>query len=229
MKNPTKAPDLPAAHARGAHLTCVQWLGLVLLAHFAFVCGFKLGRGLSAEIWWVSHIALLMAALGLMLRHTVLWTAALTNVCMLHILWLFDLVCWLLRGWFPLGICGYLAQGDVATWLATLHHIYLLPLLLCLFWQERRYPAAALPTSIAVFLYLTLFSRGLLPPGENINFAFRVTSVTRNPISVWMNQLPDEAYLPALNLITTVAFFLPVAMLLWRCSRPQAEADIVTA
>jgi hypothetical protein len=218
MKNPTTTPPSSAA----GRLQPAQWLGVLLVRHFGFVCGYKLGRGLGVEIWWISHVALLMAGAGLILRRPLWWTAALTNVCMLHVLWLFDLVCWAATGRFPLGICGYLLDSDAAVWIATLHHIYLLPVLAVLFWRERKYPAAAFPTAIAVFLYLTLISRACLPNVENVNFAFRVSSVTRNPVSIWLNQLPDEAYLPALNLLATVLFFAPVALLLWRCRKVAA-------
>ncbi len=197
-------------------LDAEQWTGVALLVHFAIIVAIKLRTGNGAELFWISHVALLMAGVGLVWGSPVLWTAALTNIFMLHILWLFDFFGWLIAGWFPLGGCEYMIAAGTATWFATLHHFYLLPLLLLLFARQRRYSLEAPLTATAVFVYLTIVSRAFLPAGVNVNFAFRVTSATRNPVSLWVNSLPDAAYLPAVNAVAVCLFFLPVALLLSR-------------
>jgi hypothetical protein len=205
-----------------------RFIGVALLLHFVAIAVIKFQSGTAAELWWMSHIALLMAGVGLLIRSTLLWTAALTKIGMLHVLWMFDFGVWWTTGWFPLGACGYVVEGGIATWIATLHHFYLLPLLIVLFAKQRQYSLEAPLTATAVFVYLTIVSRALLPPGANVNFAFQVTSATRNPVSMWVNSLPDAAYLPALNAVAVCFFFLPVAALLWRCAKPRTSAATVT-
>jgi len=221
--NSPMPPDKSATTASGKRLDVRRCLGLALLLHFVAIAAIKFHSGTAVDLWWLSHVALLMAGAGLLIDSTVLWTAALTKIGMLHVLWLFDFGVWLTAGWFPLGACGYVAEGGIAMWIATLHHFYLLPLLVVLFAKQRRYPLEAPLTATAVFVYLTIVSRAILPAGANVNFAFQVTSATRNPISMWVNGLPDAAYLPALNAVAFCFFFLPTAALLWRCAKPAGD------
>lgn len=198
-------------------------IGVALLLHFATIVAIKVSTGQEPELLWISHVALLMAGVGLVVGSWMLWTAALTSVFLVHVLWLFDLSCWIVLGWFPLQACHYLAEGGIATWIATLHHFYLIPVLLILFLRQRQYSLEAPLIASAVFVYLTIVCRAFLPPGSNINFAYEMTSATRNPVTLWLNSLPDAMYLPGLNAVASGLFVLPAALLLWRLSRPAGE------
>lgn len=199
-----------------------RWIGGLLLLQFAAVCLIKCARGIGEDIGWLSHVALLMTAVGLVFRRRLLVSAAFVCVLVPHTVWLADFAGWLLTGTFPMQIAGYLADGDIWTWLATLHHFYLLPLLLMLFVRDRWFPQEAFPLSVAVFVYLSLVSRIALPPGSNVNYAFSVELGVANPLALWMNDLPEYAYLLALNGMMTALAFLPAAVLLRRWSVKSA-------
>ena len=196
-----------------------QWIGAALLAHFAIVLSIKLHKGLGAEIWWISHAALLIAGVGLAARSSLLVSTALTSILVFHLVWLLDFGTWLYSGVFPLKITGYLADADCLTWIATLHHFYLVPLLIAVFLCDRQYPREALLASLAVFLYLTVVSGFALSPAANVNFAFAVLPGFEQPFIEWINGLSRTAYLLALNGTASGLIFLPTALVLRRFAR----------
>ena len=209
-----------AANAIGG-LTLPLWdrvLGAILLLHFLVVCGIKWGQGGPAEILWMSHIALLLTGLGLCLRSPRLVATALVAVLIPHAIWLFDCGVGMTLGRFPLGICAYLESADWWTWIATLHHFYLVPLLLFLFARVRRVPREAFLAAVALFLYLTVVGRVCLPPMNNVNYAFLLLPGVDLPAVHWFNGLPRGLYLLALNAVMGGLVFLPTALLLKRCA-----------
>ena len=194
-------------------------LGLLLLANFAALCAIKLARGRGVEIWWMSHVGLLLAGLGLVGRSTLTVAAALTCILLLHAVWLFDCIGWLLFGAFPLGLTGYLEQADLWAWVTTAHHFYLTPLLVVVTIRHGTYPAAAWPAATAVYLVLTLVSRAALSPAQNVNWAFGLEPLIARPLVDRINALPGGVYLLGLNAVVSVVIFLPTVLIMRRAVR----------
>ncbi|MCP4249758.1 MAG: hypothetical protein GY778_22170 [bacterium] len=199
-------------------------IGLFLLADFAVVCGIKIALGISGEILWMSHMALLLAGLGLAFRSTLAVTTALTAALVLHGIWLFDWACWQISGGFPLGVTNYLADATPWVWIATAHHFYLTPLLVLFIIRHRQYPREALLAAIALFLALTSISRGWLSPTDNINFAFGLSVDLDHPFVHWANRVPGPVYMLGLNLFVALVMLGPTALLLARLTRPPSPS-----
>ncbi len=219
----TTTPGAPSPEYTPSLGPGARYVGWFLLAHFALVCGVKIAAGRAGDIAWMSHVGLLMAALGLLGRSSLLIAAALINVLALHGLWLADCLTWLATGRFPLGITNYLPHADAWTWLSTLHHFYLAPLLLVVTYRTGERRPEALLLAIAVYLALTLFSHAALPVAANINYAFRVPVAHGVWLVDWGNQQPGAIYLPGLNLFVALVMFTP-AYLLMRNWRPPPRA-----
>lgn len=190
-------------------------LGGALLGHYIFVVGLKLSRGRPEDLLWMSHVALLLAALGLLTRRPRLLSTALTCVLLLHTMWLVDAAVGLTAGLFPLGIATYLADADALTWIGTLHHFYLVPLLIVLVVRCRCFEPAVLAAASALFAVLSILSRCLTPPSVNVNSAFGLPRWDL-PVFDLVSGLPAVPYLLALNAIVTGVFFFPAAALLLR-------------
>ncbi len=184
-------------------------MGVLLLADFLIVCAIKVGKDIAGDIWWMSHMGLLIAAAGFLHRSVLLIGTALISVFVLHSLWLVDCVVWLLTGHFVLGVTHYLDGAGLGVWVATAHHFYLVPLLLISVLGCRRCPRASFPAAVALFLTLSLISRGFLAPANNVNFAFHVDTSLDWAFLDWANRLPGPVYLMVLNAFVSAGFFLP--------------------
>ena len=202
-----------------------RWIGIFILVDFALVCTIKIVRGITGDIWWMSHMAAMIAGLGFIRRSALLICTALIGVFVLHSLWLVDCITWLLTDRFPLGITSYLADADVWAWAATAHHFVLVPLLVVTVLRHGRCPAASFPAAIALFLCLTTVSRVFLAPTPNVNFAFRVDTFLDNEFLAWANRLPGPAYLLVLNLFVAVAFLLPTYLALRLGCKARASRE----
>ena len=187
-----------------------RWIGLFLLADFLMVCTVKVEQDIAGDIWWMSHVCLLGAAMGFLRRSILLICTALICVFVPHLLWLVDCVVWLSTGRFLLGVTDYLDGAEPGVWVATAHHFYLVPLLLITVLCRRRCPRASFPAAVALFLSLSLVSRGFMAPANNVNFAFRVDTGLDWVLLGWVNRLPGPAYLLVLNAFVSAGFFLPI-------------------
>lgn len=191
-------------------------IGLLLLFHFTLVGIIKLTGGEGEELWWLSHIALALAGVGLLADSRLLIATALTSVLGLQAIWIVDCAIGLTTGSFPLGVTTYIQHADVLDWIATAHHFYLAPLLLTLVIRARRYPDAAVALTVGLFAVLTLVSRMWLDPGENINAAYALLPGVDEWLFRQINALPGPAYLFTLNVLACGVMFFPAAMLLRR-------------
>ncbi len=207
-------------------------LGAVFLLHFVAVCLVKLTVYSGEEIWWLSHISLALAGLGLVLRSTLLPAAALTTVLVMHSIWLVDCAAGLSTGAFPIGVTSYVQGADAWVWLGTAHHFYLLPLLLLLQIRRPAYPNYSLLLSAAVYALLTAISRLWLPAEANVNYAFVVEVLRTAPHVAWANGLPPVFYLLVVNVFISVGFFFPTSVFLQRwfgARAPRSECLGVVA
>lgn len=207
----------------------IRSLGLILLADFAIVGAIKISFGVAGEILWLSHMGLLIAGIGLLSRSPFLTCTSLISIFAVHSLWLVDCLVWLVTGDFVLGVTDYLEDADLGTWVATAHHFYLIPLLVVVVLCGRQCPKGSLPGAAAVYLTLSLISRGFLEPGDNVNFAFRVATGLNWPLLRWVNELPGPLYLLTVNAFVSAVFFLPTYAALRSCCKVDGSALRVLA
>ena len=187
-----------------------RWLGALFACQFVLVIGVKSHQQLLPEIWWMSHVGLLIAAIGLLIQRDLWVTTALTGIAVLHAIWVADCLAWMVTDQSPLGATAYLHGAGVWTWLATSHHFFLAPLLATVIARCRRWPAETLPAAIALFLLLTVVSRAALLPAFNINYAFGVLTAWDHPVTNWINRCHGSIYMLGLNAFVTLFMFVPV-------------------
>ncbi len=205
-----------------------RWLGGWLLIHFALICLIKSGQGLGADVWWLSHVALALGGAGLLLRSPGLVSAALIAVLLPHSIWLLDWTGGFLLGRFPLGVTAYLQGASAATWLATVHHFYLMPLLVTFALREQVFVARAYPFIWGLFGLLSLVGRFGLPPARNVNAAFAMVPSVDLPVVHWANGLSTWPFLLFLNAWMGLVMMLP-AVCLFRRLVPEEPTLRVTA
>jgi len=207
-------------------------LGLLLLAHVAFLILLKQARGLEGEMFWVSHVSLALAGVAFLVRSDRLAATVFILTAGLHATWLVDAVCGLAFGVFPLGLTRYLLTSDWLTLLGTSHHLYLTPLVA--WWlRGRRVPIReGLIAASILLVVLASFARVLVQPTLNVNLCQAVMPRAEWWGMVWFNHLPAPAFLAIHWAFTTVVFFVPGALsmtLLSRRSTPRPALVIPRA
>ncbi len=201
-----------------------RWVGVGLLMHFAVVCAIKIARGVGEEILWFSHVALMLAGIGLVRRSALLPAVSLTLVLVLEGLFLLDWVSGLLFQVYPLNATGHLKDENLWGWIATAHHFYLVPLLLVLVTRSGRYPARSLSFALSLAVSLIVVSRLWLPPSINVNYAYGLLLGVNHPVLLWVNGLSEGPYLLAISVIALILLF-PSSVLLRRLARTNAGSS----
>jgi hypothetical protein len=194
----------------------VQIAGAALMINFAVVAAACIQLRVQEQVWWMSHVALLVGGTGLLLRSPILMSTALAGVLVPHALWIVDWICGFGFGVHPLGVTHYLHDAGVLMWVKTLHHFYLVPALLWAVALERRYAAGLVPTAVGLFIVLTLVSRLLLPPASNVNDAFQILPRVDSPLIAWLNQLDGWRFMVVLNAGAFFVVVLPADMVIRR-------------
>jgi len=213
-----RCSDSPAAQ----QWTC-RAIGALLLLHFAAVCIVKTAQLIPADVWWMSHIALALAGIGLLLASRLLIGAALTAVALPHVVWLLDFLVAQMTGVPLLGITQYLDDAGWQTWLATAHHFYLVPLLLLIACRHR-YRWESLLLAIVLAVIATLISRAALPEARNVNWAFATMPDANVAVLEHLNRLPAASYLAILLIGQVLFIMLPTALLLRRLTRNRESS-----
>lgn len=197
-----------------ASLTLMRLLGMLLGVHFLFACTVKISHGTPWQLLWFCHISLAVAAIGFLTESKLLRATALTNVLVLHSLWIIDFIYGTLTGTFPFAFSAYVAEVDIWNWIVSLHHLYLLPLLIWSFWRDTDYPREAWLLSATSFVVVMLACRGLLSPVQNVNYAYYIPDSLQVSGLSTLNQLPSEFYLIGVHVVANVVAFFPAAFVL---------------
>lgn len=200
-------------------------LGIAMLAHFVLLAALKVHIERPGEILWISHVALLLGGIGLVLARPRLVSSALISVAVLHALWLVDALCGVCLGTFPLGLTRYLLDCDLRSLAATSHHLYLAPILAAYMLRDGRPCRHAWLAASAVMTVVTVLSRFALPPELNVNFAHAVMPRSTDSAFVWMNQQSSPVFLTIhLSVVTTCAILPAQAVLNFVCARLAVRA-----
>ncbi len=171
---------------------------------------------MPSQLLWFCHVSLGIAAVGFLVKSKLLKATALTNVLVLHAMWIVDFISGYTVGIFPIAVSEYVREVTFANWLATLYHLYLLPLLLWSWRREREYPIEAWLVSATTFVLIVLASRGLCTPAENVNYAYYLPEPHARFGLIVLNELTGDLYLLALHGIVNVLMFLPAVIILSR-------------
>ncbi len=185
--------------AGGKGFSSDRLVAVLLFAQFAVVCVVKVSKGLTLELVWLSHVSLLLAAVGMWTRHTVVLATAFSCVCTLHTLWCIDCLWGLSTGTFPFSATRYLDGADLSTWLATLHHFYLTPVLAWALIRQRQCPLIAVGTAATLWLVLTLICHAATPTHLNINYAHGLNNPFGYHWLACINRMHKSLYLLVLN------------------------------
>lgn len=192
----------------------------MLAAHVALLISLKLARGQEAELLWISHVSLAIAAAGFLLRSTRLLALAFVSIAALHVTWMFDGIVGMTTGSFPVGMAMYLPHTDAWTWIATSHHAYLTPLLACFLWRRDVNVMGTFCASFFLFAYLAIISRFFLDPALNVNRSHEIFIGWDHPFAHNSNALPASKYLPGLAATVAALFLAPSALALRALTRP---------
>ncbi len=187
-------------------------IGTLLLAWLAAVTINRFQVGLQHNLWWVSHATLLLAAIGFIQENKHLLTASLCLVFIPHLFWIIDVIL-LLAGAKTFGVGDYLQYGDINTYIFTIHHVFLIPILL---WALHKTSVSNKGWMIATSYFATITLAALLttPPEYNVNCAWHVCEATIAKPFYFINQLPQIMYWMIENLIATTFMFIPINSML---------------
>ncbi|GJM19181.1 MAG: hypothetical protein DHS20C14_13940 [Phycisphaeraceae bacterium] len=188
-------------------------LAALLWAQVCLILTAKLGAGQPDELLWMSHWALILAAVGLTLARPALVGVAFVLIAVPHTLWLADYAAGLVRPGSGTGLGRYLDGASPFVWASTAHHFYLLPLLAALCWRARPKAAASFGGALTVFAALLIASAWASDPWSNVNWAFAAFPTLDAPLVHDFNGLAQGVRLPLTAAIAAGLAFLPAAML----------------
>lgn len=191
--------------------------------HFLFICVLKVQAGTIWQLLWFCHMSLAFAAVGFLTRSKLLKATALTNILVVHSLWIVDFVSGYTTGIFPFAFSSYVTDLNIWNWVASLHHLFLLPLLLWSFCKDREYPREAWLTSATTLVVVMLACRSLLSPEQNVNYAYYIPDSLQISGLAALNQLPGDFYLLGVHATANLVGFLPAVVAL-KCNRENCTS-----
>lgn len=193
-------------------------VGVFLFLHFVLVCMIKYATDADCEIFWLCHVSLFIAALGFFFRLDYLISVALTQIFFFHILWYIDITSYLATGEYVLGIASYLQDADFLIWISTVHHFYLLPLLLLFVVRLRVsfHPLSSLAGATIVLGSLVVMSHVLFNSELNINYAYRIEMFPQSVLVHWINGHEGFVYIALGVSFISLGIYLPTIVILRR-------------
>lgn len=223
---------MSVSHGIGRHWIVRHWrllLAAAMLTHLAFLCLVKLSLGSAEQIGWFCHLSLGVAAVGVITRSPLLISVTLTNIFVVHTLWIIDFVYGNVTGQYPVTLSAYTATADTTTWLVAMHHLFLLPVMLGVFLRDRTYPRITWLITATAFTWVTLIAGVLTSPEHNVNYVYYIPdSLSWSGLCI-LNELPEALYLLGLNIAANVVAFFPASLLLYGLSKPvEPQLDDAT-
>jgi len=204
-----------------------QWVGGLLLAHFAVVVTIKCVQGRAPEVLWMSHLCLGLTAIALLAGRDRLARIAMTAITIPNLLWLADAAALLLTDRSPLGITAYLADATTADWVATAHHFYLLPLLAWTLYRKAGWDVADTLGAGSLIAFGFAAGRIASSPAQNVNYSHGLLGALRHPVLDWINTAPPAGFAAAYLAIIAMLVVLPGSAVVYAVTRlhPGAQAD----
>lgn len=187
-----------------------QVVGFILLAHFVMLVMDRVTKGYAHNLFWISHLALLIAAIGFIYSSDLLTSGALVLVLIVHAFWIGDFIALVVNTISPLDYTSYWLDLTLYEKFLTIHHLYLLPLLLGWTVMQRKIHKKAWVVAGIVYASAVLFSLLFLPAYANINCAHEICQVAFNifPMFEFLSYYPSGIQAIILVLIMGAGFFV---------------------
>ncbi|MCK4521703.1 MAG: hypothetical protein KAU20_03950 [Nanoarchaeota archaeon] len=192
-------------------------IGILLLIHWILLVIDRIIYNILPNLFWVSHLALIAAAVGFILRSNFLLSVSLILVLLIHGLWIYDYITLLITGNPPLNFVPYMVKLSIYRKILTTHHIYLIPLLFISLWKQKKISKYGWLFASALFAFSTFFSYFFLPRDYNINCAHFICPIIVDmlPFLGFLTSLHPIAYLFSLNIITDIVIFLSLNIIIY--------------
>ena len=205
---------------------CQRVIGWVVLAHWLTVVTIKCMQGRAGEVVWLSHLALALTGLSLVIGRAGLARAVMIAVAVPHLVWLADALGLLVGGRSPTLITSYLSAATAADWVATAHHFYLLPLL---WWRVGRGGRLAWRDALGAWLLIAsavAAGRWVAGPGDNINYAYYVGCSNVSWLEA-LHAMPATAYTAGLLVLAALVVVLPGSTIVYAVTREPRRMGAV--
>ena len=193
-------------------------IGVLIMLHWVALVIDRITHNISYNLFWFSHLALVLAAAGFILRSNLLLTTSLISILLGHGLWVFDLLVLVITGNSPLNYSSYFFDLSFYRKILTAHHIYLIPLLLITLWKQKKiskYGWLLASILFAAASFLTVF---FVPKEYNVNCAHFVCPALIEifPFLGFLATLDAFNYLIAIIVIMSLfGFLLPNVLIYW--------------
>ena len=178
------------------------YIGLFLLLHLILLIIDRINYNILFNLLWISHFALLIAAIGFFTRNNFILSGSLVSVLVVHGIWIIDYASLILTGNSLTGYTLYMLDLSLYRKLITFHHIYLIPLLLWALWKQRKISKYGWILAAALFAVLSLLTFIFTPIAYNVNCAHSICSEIKVifPFTSFLDNLHPVAYLILLNI-----------------------------
>jgi len=192
-------------------------IGIILIIHWILLVIARTRSDFLANLFWVSHLALLLAGIGFILKSNLLLTGSLISVVIVHGFWIYDFLVLLITGNSPLDYASYFPMLTIYGKFLTIHHIYLIPLLLVALWRQKKVSICGWLVASVLFAFSTIASFLFLSKEYNINCAHYICDIILKvlPFLGFLTNLNPIVYLLMLNLLTDIFVFLLFNVLLY--------------
>jgi hypothetical protein len=181
-------------------------LGLLALTVWVALTTLWLLRGRPGHLLWLSDVAMLATAVGLLLRSRLILTAQLVGILVYHLIWQADLASYVLWEHMPLGVTSYVVSGltPVEEALSIFQHGFVI---LASAWAILRLGASRRGWVFQTILAAAVLALSYLltAPAHNVNWAFAL-GIRDLP---WQTAGPPAFHAALLFLGPPLLLFLP--------------------
>lgn len=187
-------------------------IGLFLIFHYILLIIDRYQHDMLYNLVWISHLTLLLAAIAFLTRNNLLLSGALVSVMVVHGIWIFDFIYMVVTGLSPIDYTAYVLELPTYRKILTVHHIYLIPLLLFTLLKQKRVDLRGWYVAALLFAFATLSSVLFVDPSYNLNCAHTTCPalLIAFPSLSFLSQLSQITYLVMINLLMgALGFFLP--------------------
>jgi len=194
-----------------------QTIGYILLFHWVLLLIDRVAAGQIHNLFWFSHVILLLTAIGFIMKNELLLMGALAGIVIVHGFWIYDFILLMVTGVTELNNSAYFLSLDLYRRVLTSHHLYLIPLLTGWLISVRKVNIFGWLIASAAFLFATSASFFFLPKEYNINCVHLACPPTLELLPVFSAIITYSPFLYFLfvNGIMGFGFFVLNMLLYW--------------
>ncbi len=186
-------------------------IGYILLLHYILVVCIKWYFAQIHDLVWLSHASLLLSTFAFIFNSRLAYSTAITLILIPHAVWITESVIFLITDKTYFGLQLSWQEPRLLSFLGTMHHFYLLPLLLITARSFSFHPQAWLHAGFTFWL-LTIISSLTSPTHNNVNFVFQLLPGTPLQEVLTLHAFDNPWYLIQLNTLALFFIFLPSAI-----------------